>query len=250
MANLRQISSFSSKSPLSKGPLLSVLPSSLNFHQPWGNLYQIRHFRYNRHFPWGYFPLSLNFRETFGKFCKIHHFRQTARFSRVSFAISWNFRQGAFSSKSLLLCAPISISFKTFANFPRFRNLNSTVPIDAVRVKSYVDSLHRSGQLRDQFLPLTMTTVLWIETHQSWARFVIHQSLTTTVVQIVRLSKSTLSTIKLYPLYTLSTMINIFHDMITFYLDLIHFHWFNSFTFSWDIFAMIVTVFRSQVVSD
>ena len=29
--------------------------------------------------------------------------------------------------------------------------------------------------------------MLWIETHQSWARFVIHQSLTTTVVQIVRL---------------------------------------------------------------
>ena len=34
---------------------------------------------------------------------------------------------------------------------------------------------------------------LWIETHQPWARFVIHQSLTTTVVQIVWLSKSTLS---------------------------------------------------------
>ena len=45
-------------------------------------------------------------------------------------------------------------------------------------------------------------------------------------------------------------MINIFHDMIKFYLNLIPFHWFNSFTFSWDIFAMIVTVFRSQVVSD
>ena len=103
-------------------------------------------------------------------------------------------------------CVSISISFKTFANFPRFRNLNSTVPIDVVPVKSYVDSLHRSGQLRDQFLSLTMTTVLWIETHQSWARFVIHQSLTTTVVRIVRLSKSTLSTIKLYPLYTLSTI--------------------------------------------
>ena len=167
LANLRQISSFSSKSPLSKGPLLSLLPSSLNFHQPWGNLHQIRHFRYNRHFPWGCFPLSLNFRETYGKFCKVHHFRQTARFSRVSFAISLNFREGAFSSKSPLLCVSISISFKTFANFPRFRNLNSTVPIDVVPVKSYVDSLHRSGQLRDQFLSLTMTKVLWIETHQS-----------------------------------------------------------------------------------
>ena len=30
----------------------------------------------------------------------------------------------------------------------------------------------------DQFLPLTMPTMLWIETHQPWARFVIHQSLT------------------------------------------------------------------------
>ena len=35
--------------------------------------------------------------------------------------------------------------------------------------------------------------MLCIETHQPWARFVIHQSVTTTVVQIVRLSKSTLS---------------------------------------------------------
>ena len=41
--------------------------------------------------------------------------------------------------------------------------------------------------------PLTTPTMLWIETHQPWARFVIHQSLTTTVVQIVWLSKSTLS---------------------------------------------------------
>ena len=37
------------------------------------------------------------------------------------------------------------------------------------------------GQLRDQFLPLTMPTMLWIKTHQPWARFVIHQSLTTTI---------------------------------------------------------------------
>ena len=42
----------------------------------------------------------------------------------------------------------------------------------------------------DQFLPHTMPTVLWIETHQPWTRFVIHQSLTTTVVQIVRLLKT------------------------------------------------------------
>ena len=50
-----------------------------------------------------------------------------------------------------------------------------------------------SGPLRDPFFPLTTPTMLWIEAHQPWARFVIHQSLTTTVVQIVWLSKSTLS---------------------------------------------------------
>ena len=78
--------------------------------------------------------------------------------------------------------------------------------------------------------------MLWIETDKPWARLVIHQSLTTTVVKIVRLSKSTLSPDeltcsvrskrrdqnqsdnrdihdKLNPLYTLSTMINIFHDI-------------------------------------
>ena len=78
--------------------------------------------------------------------------------------------------------------------------------------------------------------MLWIETHKPWARLVIHQSLTTTVVKIVRLSKSTLSPDeltcsvrskrrdqnqsdnrdihdKLNPLYTLFTMINIFHDI-------------------------------------
>ena len=40
--------------------------------------------------------------------------------------------------------------------------------------------------------PLILPTTLWIETHQPWARFVIHQSLTTMLVQIVRLHKSTL----------------------------------------------------------
>ena len=53
--------------------------------------------------------------------------------------------------------------------------------------------LYHSGPLRDPFFPLTTPTMLWIEAHQPWARFVIHQSLTTTVVQIVWLSKSTLS---------------------------------------------------------
>ena len=73
--------------------------------------------------------------------------------------------------------------------------------------------------------------MIWIETHQSWARFVMHQSLTTTVVQIVRLSESTLSPMKTCFVRSkrrdqyqsdnretndntkpLSTMINIFHD--------------------------------------
>ena len=41
--------------------------------------------------------------------------------------------------------------------------------------------------------PLEMPAMLWIQTHQPWARFVIHQSLTTTVVyMLVPLSKSTL----------------------------------------------------------
>ena len=83
-----------------------------------------------------------------------------------------------------------------------------------------------------------MPTMLCIETHQPWARFVIHQALTTVVVQIVLLCKSTLSpdedlqyngrnvTINIYvaimrqtineTLYTqklLSTINNIFHDI-------------------------------------
>ena len=62
-----------------------------------------------------------------------------------------------------------------------------------VQSDNMTTDLYHSGPLRYQFLPLTMPTMLWIETHQPWARFVIHQSLTTTVVQIVRLSKSTLS---------------------------------------------------------
>ena len=53
--------------------------------------------------------------------------------------------------------------------------------------------LYHSGPLRNQSLPLIMPTMLWIETHQSWARFVIHQSLTIMVVLIVWLSKLTLS---------------------------------------------------------
>ena len=50
---------------------------------------------------------------------------------------------------------------------------------------------HHSGPLMDQFPPLTIPSVLWIETHQPW--FVIHQSLTTRVVPIVRLSRSAIS---------------------------------------------------------
>ena len=52
--------------------------------------------------------------------------------------------------------------------------------------------LYHGGPPGDQFLPLTMPIMPWLETHQPWARFEIHQSLTTTVVQTVRLSKSTL----------------------------------------------------------
>ena len=41
------------------------------------------------------------------------------------------------------------------------------------------------GNIREQFPPLILPTVSWIETHQPWAKFVIHQSLTTTVIWIV-----------------------------------------------------------------
>ena len=34
-----------------------------------------------------------------------------------------------------------------FCRHPRFRNLNSTVPVDVVRVKSHVDSLFNSTRL-------------------------------------------------------------------------------------------------------
>ena len=108
-----------------------------------------------------------------------------------------------------------------------------------------------SRQPRDQFLPLAMPTMLWIKTHQPWVTFVIHQSLTTTVVQIVLLSKSTLlpdedlqcavetswykiskwkSWDKRYlnPLCTLSTMINIFDDKVSIvYSLIIHVIWSN-----------------------
>ena len=49
---------------------------------------------------------------------------------------------------------------------------------------------------RKQFSPLIMPTMLWIETHQPWARFLIQQSPPTMVVQIVLLSESTLSPYK------------------------------------------------------
>ena len=55
---------------------------------------------------------------------------------------------------------------------------------------------YHSRPLREQFSPLIMPTMLLIETHQPWARFVIHQSPTTMVVQIDLLSKSTLSPYK------------------------------------------------------
>ena len=43
---------------------------------------------------------------------------------------------------------------------------------------------YHNGLLREPFPPLIIPTLLWIETHQPWAGFVIHQSLTSTVVQI------------------------------------------------------------------
>ena len=52
---------------------------------------------------------------------------------------------------------------------------------------------YHNGSMRDLFSPLILPTMLRTETRHPWARFVIHQSQTTTVVQIVRLSKSTLS---------------------------------------------------------
>ena len=45
---------------------------------------------------------------------------------------------------------------------------------------------------REQFPLLIIPTMLQIEVNQPWMRFMIYQSLTTTVVQIVPLSKSTL----------------------------------------------------------
>ena len=41
---------------------------------------------------------------------------------------------------------------------------------------------YHNRPLREQFPPLIMPTMPWIETHQPWARFVIHQSLTIMVV--------------------------------------------------------------------
>ena len=49
-----------------------------------------------------------------------------------------------------------------------------------------------SGPLREHFPPLIMPIIIWIETRQPSARFVLYESLTTKVVEIVLLSKSTL----------------------------------------------------------
>ena len=57
---------------------------------------------------------------------------------------------------------------------------------------NYLYNHYHSRPLRDQFPHLIIPTILWIETHQPWARFMIRQSLTTTMVQIVQLRKSTL----------------------------------------------------------
>ena len=49
-----------------------------------------------------------------------------------------------------------------------------------------------SGPLREHIPPLIMPTISWIETRQPSARFVLYESLTTKVAEIVLLSKSTL----------------------------------------------------------
>ena len=54
-------------------------------------------------------------------------------------------------------------------------------------------NFYHHALLWEQFPPLIMATMLWIKTHQPWARIAIHQSLTTMVVEIVLLSKSTLN---------------------------------------------------------
>ena len=80
--------------------------------------------------------------------------------------------------------------------YPNNINRNSGIEIPEAKMPTIRQNDNRSLLQRTaegSVFPLTTPTMLWIETHQPWARFVIHQSLTTTVVQIVWLSKSTLS---------------------------------------------------------
>ena len=104
-----------------------------------------------------------------------------------------------------IICSGMKLSLFTLVELKRLSTYDFTLTISTGTVElrflkrgclqsdNMTTYLHRSRPLRDQFLPLTMPTILWIVTHQPWARFVIHQSLTTMVVQIVWLSKSTLS---------------------------------------------------------
>ena len=66
---------------------------------------------------------------------------------------------------------------------PSFHGLTEKIPIYLANGRS----------LAQRNAEVSVSSSDNIETHQLWARFVIHQSLTTTVVNIVRLSKSTVS---------------------------------------------------------
>lgn len=56
---------------------------------------------------------------------------------------------------------------------------------------AYGQPISITGPLREQFRPLTTPTMLRIETHEPWVRFVVHQSLATMLVWIVQLHKPT-----------------------------------------------------------
>ena len=62
-----------------------------------------------------------------------------------------------------------------------------------LRLDNIAANRYHNRPLREKFPPLIIPTMLRIKTYQPWARFVIHQSPTTVVVQIVLLSKLTLS---------------------------------------------------------
>ena len=58
-------------------------------------------------------------------------------------------------------------------------NINRDRGIEIPESDSIASNHYHNRLLREQFPPLIIPTMLWIETHQPWARFMIHQSLTT-----------------------------------------------------------------------